>query len=336
MSSSSLNNTIDITAVSFTNEYPPLSGGRSYDPIRAKRVSDAHLDEQRIVDAYDFMTIPPREQNRQMVLKFVRRAIAHGQLGTCMVCSRECQVSTSKTLDIDAIPSQELLMPTGRLAHLDFGGGMVLDAPAVTWDPETAPFGSVCSFCYDSLCLEEQPTMSLASGFWVGHVPVELSGLTLAERLLIARRVPGVYVLYESKEDLVQNLDDTLGTHNDSYNTSPPGIQNTLPMTLSQLRSLIRMPAESKMECAPECMRVRRTRVEKALLYLKKFHPFYDDVEMSMENLSSLPESAIPVEIVEHMSTSKLLMSPMSKWRLTRKVYNANNVIRSVSASYRR
>lgn len=293
-----------------TNSYRPLNGVNT--PSKTNNRHSAFQTPS--TDDYNFLTIPPREQNRRMVLRFLHQINLQGTLCTCVVCSRECPSSAAKAMDINDIPSPNLLEANELPAGHTVGEGMVLDSLAVTWARNEAPFGYVCNQCYASLYLEERPTMSLASGYWFGAHPSELSGLSVAEKILISRHVPGVYVLYESKDRLIQDIDATLGVNDDLYHSSPPAIQYTLPMTPAQLKTLIRMPISgATLEEAPESMRVRRRFVEKALVYLKKEHPFYADITISKGNLALYPESAIPLEIVEHMSGSQVSVPSMSK-----------------------
>ena len=46
---------------------------------------------------------------------------------------------------------------------------------------------SMCRECYKYLKKNQTPPLALANNLWIGHVPVQLQGLTYAERLLIAR-----------------------------------------------------------------------------------------------------------------------------------------------------
>jgi len=46
---------------------------------------------------------------------------------------------------------------------------------------------SICLKCHKSISKEKRPQLSLANGLWIGKVPEELSNLSYAEQLLIAR-----------------------------------------------------------------------------------------------------------------------------------------------------
>ncbi|KAF9521672.1 hypothetical protein CPB83DRAFT_745553, partial [Crepidotus variabilis] len=45
----------------------------------------------------------------------------------------------------------------------------------------------ICQYCLKYLKKGKKPPLSLASGFWIGDIPNELSSLTYAEKLLVAR-----------------------------------------------------------------------------------------------------------------------------------------------------
>ncbi|KAF9521550.1 hypothetical protein CPB83DRAFT_778546, partial [Crepidotus variabilis] len=45
----------------------------------------------------------------------------------------------------------------------------------------------ICQYCLKYLKKDKKPPLSLASGFWIGDIPNELSSLTYDEKLLVAR-----------------------------------------------------------------------------------------------------------------------------------------------------
>lgn len=318
-----------------TQSRHPLSGSGPFDVSISKHSALTYFLRHSSNDSYNFITIPPREQNRAMVTRFLHQVNMHAKRSTCIVCSQDCQTSVAKTLNLCDIPGQQLLKPDPSMAEHGLGDAMVLDAPVVTWDTQAAAFGAVCNPCYTSLLYDEQPAMSLASGYWIGAHPPQLADLSIAEKMLLSRRLPGVYVLFESKHELARDLDVTLGVHNDTNDDSPPGIQNTLPMTPTQLTSLIRMPISGvKLENAPECMRVRRKLVERALRFLKKNHPFYEDVEISGYNLDLFPESAVPMEVMEHMCSGQPSEVSLSKSVSIISDFQSNHDCRSVPSPH--
>ena len=78
-----------------------------------------------------------------------------------------------------------------------------------TSDLLSSPSSLVYSACYNSLCHNQTPIPSLASAFWLAMHPPQLSGLTIAKKLLIVRCKPGVFVLYWDKDKLVRDIDGT-------------------------------------------------------------------------------------------------------------------------------
>lgn len=283
-----------------------------FDATQFRKERQAYLDEIHLLTQYDFLTVPPQRQHKRRISNFIKEALALDQICTCIVCSCECHISSSKYLKLSNIPNSTLLMTNGReQAHEN---RLLLDTLAVTWDPLYGGYGSVCNPCHTYLSSNQLPPTALASGFWTGTPPPSLSGLTIAEKMLIARRSPGIYVLYDTKKVLVDTFHDIVGFRDYRQQPPPHRINNTLPISLSRLKSFIRMPVSgSKLNTAPECMRIRRHCVHNALLFLKKHHPFYDDIIISPQNLDQLPESAIPPEIIDHMADSRSLIHTLSK-----------------------
>lgn len=201
-----------------------------------------------------------------MVDKFIDRALELEDVTTCMVCSTQCITALSKTHCIVDIPNWELLSSAGSCLDNTFGTWTVVDLPAVTWDPVQTLYGSVCHMCNISLKRKVLPTVSLANGYWIRPIPPPLAHLTIAEKMLIAHCAPGYLILYESRDALFNSFNDI---------PTPPPIFNMLPITLLQLRSLIKMPATSaKLPNALECIKVWCCMVECALSYLSKNHPY--------------------------------------------------------------
>jgi hypothetical protein len=56
-------------------------------------------------------------------------------------------------------------------------------------------WANVCTSCNDKLHHDKTPSLMLANGMWVGDVPLELSVLTLPERILVARYFPAAYIV---------------------------------------------------------------------------------------------------------------------------------------------
>ena len=59
--------------------------------------------------------------------------------------------------------------------------GMLLEPAGV----DISTKATICNECHDHLKHEKLPALALANNMWIGHVPSELSDLTLAEQLLI-------------------------------------------------------------------------------------------------------------------------------------------------------
>ena len=88
--------------------------------------------------------------------------------------NQDCLPEYLFDIDIDNLPSQLLLSPGG----VDENQNVVC-----------------CKTCFSSLKKEKLPKFSVANNFQIGKTPPELTGLTLAEKLLISKCRPKMYVL---------------------------------------------------------------------------------------------------------------------------------------------
>ncbi|KAK0453973.1 hypothetical protein EV421DRAFT_1701446 [Armillaria borealis] len=142
--------------------------------------------------------------------------------------------------------------------------------------------GHVCNDCSRHLGSGQMPPLALANNMWIGKVPLELSILSLAERILIARHLPCTYLvkMYPKAEHAEHWLADdavylglkgNISTH--PLNTSHiAGLvsANVLPPQARVLSTVIGItfigPRGVKMRELPRIFHVRRERVHKALL----------------------------------------------------------------------
>src|SRR5277367_253180 len=164
---------------------------------------------------------------------------------------------------------------------------------------------NVCKTCHESVLKGKQPLLALANGLWLGNVPDQLSNLTYAEQLLIARVRHNRCIVRVSS-----------GMHKMRANAivfanPTPKIYNVLPPPLDELDQVLAFiytgpckPTKSDFERTP--LLVRRNKVAAALNWLKLNHADYYDVEISQVNLNEYPEHDIPVVIdYRHSLTNK-------------------------------
>ncbi|KZP15575.1 hypothetical protein FIBSPDRAFT_912483 [Athelia psychrophila] len=132
---------------------------------------------------------------------------------------------------------------------------------------------SVCSYCDKSLKVRKLPLLSLTNYLWIGDVPMELQGLSYAEKLLVAR------VRHNRCVVRVQAGSLKMAANAISFANPMPETYATLPPPLADLDS----------------KDLRRTPLLNALEWLKLNHESYADLNISYENLQDYPISGCPL-----------------------------------------
>jgi hypothetical protein len=97
--------------------------------------------------------------------------------------------------DVKSIPNSERLRPLHHHEAHDMYLDMLLEPRGVTATREMTS-ANVCYECVRDLkkSTHYPPRYSLANNLWIGHVPWELSRLTVPEQMLIALLYPRVFV----------------------------------------------------------------------------------------------------------------------------------------------
>lgn len=172
--------------------------------------------------------------------------------------------------------------------------------------------------CDRQLQKEKIPTLSLANGMWLGDIPLELSILSLPERILIAKYFPAAYIVklypkkknaqFWDKETLQSGLRGNVSTFKlnvkDIAHLITGGIMPPPAQILSAMIGITFVgPRGQPIAALPEMFRVKRQNVRDALLWLKRNNPLYTDIIISEEMLSQLPIDGIPIEL---SSTARL------------------------------
>ncbi|KAF5321196.1 hypothetical protein D9619_001956 [Psilocybe cf. subviscida] len=234
--------------------------------------------------------------------------------GTCAVCARRMSARSVTEMDIGEVPNTgHLRANTPHPAHDTFFSGLLLHPTAVDGNRI-----SVCTECLSALKKDKQPRLSLSNNLWIGQTPYQLRGLSLPERIMIARHFPAAYIikLYPKvkgarnwgKEQLHKGLrgnvstykldpaqlTKVIGGHDDSH-------LKTYPPPAKILSAMIGVtfvgPKEVSEGTLPTMFRVRRWKVRDALKWLKENNPVYSDIEISEARLDEFPEDGIPEEI---------------------------------------
>lgn len=117
-----------------------------------------------------------------------------------------------------------------------------------------------------------------------GPVPNELSGLTYVEQQLIARVHP-VMNVYKIKGHQIGYSGNVI-----NFPQEVTELASKLPHRVHDLTSLLVMRVKQANEEGFVEFHVRAKKVQDALIWLKLNNQFYRDIEISQENLSTLPE----------------------------------------------
>lgn len=263
----------------------------------------------------NFMKIPSEEKVRDCQARFIDRtgneALAKA---TCCVCGRSQFKTETQPKFISDILSSGLLVPsTSHPAHI-LRENQLFYEPAIKADGSTA----ICMECDQQLQKENVPSLSLANGMWLGDIPLELSILSLPERLLIAKYFPAAYIvkLYPKKKNAQfwdkETLQSGLRGNVSTFKLNVKDIAHlitggTMPPPAQILSAMIGItfvgPRGQTLATLPDMFRVKRQNVRDALLWLKQNNPLYSDIVISEETLSQLPIDGIPVEL---SSTARL------------------------------
>src|SRR6201987_2870563 len=152
----------------------------------------------------------------------------------------------------------------------------------------------VCQQCHKSLSANKVPKYALANGMWLGDVPLVLSDLTFAEKLLIAR------VRHNRCIVRVSSGWHKMTANAISFTNPTPKVYNILPPPIKELEEVLAFiytgpckPTAKDLERTP--LLVRRTKVSQTLEWLKLNHSDYYDLEISQRNLKDYPESGLAV-----------------------------------------
>ena len=140
------------------------------------------------------------------------------------------------------------------------------------------------------------PLHALANGKWIGAVPNELSDLSFAEQLLVAR------VRHNRCIVRVSSGMHKMRANAITFENPTPKVYDMLPPPIEDLDEVLAFiytgpckPTKADFERTP--LLVRKNKVRDALEWLKLNHSDYYDLEISYRNLDEYPEDGPPVSI---------------------------------------
>jgi len=159
----------------------------------------------------------------------------------------------------------------------------------------------ICKGCHRSLTKGKMPLMALANGKWIGKIPKELSDLSFAEQLLVAR------VRHNRCIVRVSSGMHKMRANAITFENPTPKVYDILPPPMEDLDEVLAFiytgpckPTKADFERTP--LLVRKNRVRDALEWLKLNHCDYYDLEISQRNLDEYPEDGPPVVVDYHQS----------------------------------
>lgn len=234
------------------------------------------------------------------------------------------------SVSVNSIPNAHHLQPAApHPSHLLTRELLLCPEAVCSIDNEIAC--TFCTKCWDSLVRDRQPTFALARGFWVGAVPLEISCLNMAERLLIQLEFPRIYLvkLMPKKKNrggkwgslpLDQLMDGMKGSVC-SVHMPTTDVVKMLEGKLAQrpmlpnptwvLSHTLSLAFLGFGRSVPYHLRglftINRRRVMSAIQILKRINPLYENVEWNEDVLDNLPPEAIPSSITARSKVDRHL-----------------------------
>ena len=264
------------------------------------------------------VTYPPSPADDALISEIIHdfchdtRPDAFEEAG-CGICGQLNLLSNMKSLS-DTNANMNLLVGEGFTRHPRTtikDPIKEVDGPII--DP-SCPF--ICTGCEEQLLNDKVPRNALARGLWLGPVPAELSNLTFAEQMMIARiRHNRCLVRVSSgRAKMIANCIMFSNPTAELYTVLPPSREE-----LSEVLAFVFLgsarPTEEDLQRTP--MLVRRNHVAKALEWLKLNHVDYADLNISKRNLETYPISGVPV-VIDYKKTNEdegnKIPSAMSKF----------------------
>lgn len=141
--------------------------------------------------------LPPEDIMKSRLLKYIE-ATGNSALSkeACGCCGGSMFIKFMHrgSIPINSIPNAHHLRPSVPHRSHILTNNLLLCPEAVKHQGDGYVV-TICTKCWDSLKRNSQPTFALARGFWVGAVPLEISCLNMAERLLIQLEFPRIYLI---------------------------------------------------------------------------------------------------------------------------------------------
>lgn len=228
-------------------------------------------------------------------------------LDICAVCAQFTQGLVECA--VDSLPNAiQLLRPRIRHNAQRLYQGLLLCPQGLSGNDKLA---KICPACLSDLQRNVKPTLSMASGLWLGDVPNELKGLSAVERYLILRTSPfHLSINVRCQEAGEAGMTETVY---ELAFCSHVLLGATLPLNVSLLRELVYVRARDsplQLSADHEDFHVRRDRVRAALEWLVRNNGSYRSIVVCEASLALLPEDGLLWEFV-----GRHVLRPRHKFR---------------------
>lgn len=288
----------------------------------ATSVKRTRTENSDFIETSDFMEPIGANLLQERISKFIKRTDNHAlKSAICGPCARERPIADIEAMLLPDIPNSHLLKPSSYHDAHDLTHGLLLHKPRTSMGTQY-PVSSVkdeviihiCNDCSRDLRKGQIPLFSLANNMWIGDIPHELRVLSLPESILVARYFPAAHIvkLYPKVKGAKYWDNDLMNSavkgNVSTYWLDPDSVADmldgqTLPPSSNILAATIGVtiigPQNLPEKTLPGFLRVRRENVRRALLWLKAHNPIYHDIIISDANLDSLPEDAVPQQLLE-------------------------------------
>jgi hypothetical protein len=157
----------------------------------------------------------------------------------------------------------------------------------------------ICADCWTSLAKEKVPKFSVANKAWIGDVPKELQGLTIPEQRLIALyRHNSCIVKLHSSFHSAATAQSAIKGNCISFPQDVVNIATSLPLQLEDLCDSLkiifvgcRIPDRNQLKYV---LTVRKSKVSKALQWLKQNNSLYRTVLINQSTIDTFPQDDVP------------------------------------------
>ena len=259
------------------------------------------------------MELPDEEQLKSSYCAFWE-ATSNKALETrvCVVCAREKENMDGQKWTLMDVPNiQTCLVPHREHPAQEKWEGLLLLRNYIQGEGAMAT-GWICFECTTALAKDQVPKLALANGMWIGPIPHELSILMIPEQILIAchhlrcfvfKMYPWDCDVHLPPNQLQSSFSGNVSLYKLNTNTVVKMLEGQLMphkgVTLASVVTITFVGSKKvPQNWLKSTFRVCRHAVYEALRWLRTNNPLYADINISIEQLSDLPEDGVPKEIL--------------------------------------